>query len=47
MSDLRESSELENDAHRVVMAHREWDEDLGKLKSEGEFIISKQRSGET
>jgi replicative DNA helicase len=47
MSDLRESSQLENDAHCIVLAHREWDEELGKLKSEGELIIAKQRSGET
>ena len=47
MSDLRESSQLENDAHCIVLAHREWDEEMGKLKSEGELIIAKQRSGET
>jgi replicative DNA helicase len=46
MSDLRESSQLENDAHCIVLAHREWDEETGKLKSEGELIIAKQRSGE-
>jgi replicative DNA helicase len=47
MSDLRESSQLENDAHCIVLAHREWDEEYGKLKSEGELIVAKQRSGET
>jgi replicative DNA helicase len=47
MSDLRESSQLENDAHCIVLAHREWDDEIGKLKSEGELIIAKQRSGET
>jgi replicative DNA helicase len=47
MSDLRESSQLENDAHCIVLAHREWDEEIGKLKSEGELIVAKQRSGET
>ena len=25
----------------------QWDEDIGKLESEGELIIAKQRSGET
>ncbi len=47
MSDLRESSQLENDAHCIVLAHREWDEEYGKLKSDGELIVAKQRSGET
>jgi replicative DNA helicase len=47
MSDLRESSQLENDAHCIVLAHREWDEEFGKLKSDGELIVAKQRSGET
>lgn len=47
MSDLRESSQIENDAHCIVLAHREWDEDTGKLESGGELIVAKQRSGET
>lgn len=47
MSDLRESSQLENDAHCIVLAHREWDDEQGKLLSDGELIIAKQRSGET
>ena len=47
MSDLRESSQLENDAHCIVLAHREWDEEYGKLKSDGVLIVAKQRSGET
>ncbi|WP_158944089.1 DnaB-like helicase C-terminal domain-containing protein [Granulicella sp. S190] len=47
MSDLRESSQLENDAHCIVLAHREWDQEYGKLKSDGVLIIAKQRRGET
>jgi replicative DNA helicase len=47
MSDLRESSQLENDAHVIALLHREWDEDEGRLASDGELIIAKQRSGET
>ena len=47
MSDLRESSQLENDAHVVVLLHREVDEEFGKLSTSGELIIAKQRSGET
>jgi replicative DNA helicase len=47
MSDLRESSQLENDAHAIVLLHRPWDEDEGRLSSNAELIIAKQRSGET
>jgi replicative DNA helicase len=47
MSDLRESSQLENDAHVIALLHREWDEDEGRLSSDGELIIAKHRSGET
>jgi replicative DNA helicase len=47
MSDLRESSQLENDAHVIALLHREWDENDGRLSSEGELIVAKQRSGET
>ena len=47
MSDLRESGQLENDAHVVILLHRVWDEELSRLNSEGEIIVAKQRSGET
>jgi replicative DNA helicase len=47
MSDLRESSQLESDAHVVALLHRPWDEDQGRLSSNAELIIAKQRSGET
>jgi replicative DNA helicase len=47
MSDLRESSQLENDAHVVALLHRPWDDEDGRLSSDGELIIAKQRSGET
>ena len=47
MSDLRESSQLENDAHSIVLLHREWDDESKALSSDGELIIAKQRSGET
>jgi replicative DNA helicase len=47
MSDLRESSQLENDAHCVILLHRTWDEDAERMSSDGEIIIAKQRSGET
>lgn len=47
MSDLRESSQLENDAHVIALLHRPWDEDEGRLSSDGELIVAKNRSGET
>ena len=46
MSDLRESSQLENDAHCIVLIHRERDEE-GTMLPESQLIIAKQRSGET
>jgi len=47
MSDLRESSQLENDAHVIALLHRPWDDEEGRLSSDAELIIAKQRSGET
>lgn len=47
MNDLRESSQLENDAHSILLLHREWDEENGRLSSDAKMIIAKQRSGET
>jgi replicative DNA helicase len=44
MSDLRESSQLENDAHVVALLHRIADED-GNAGSEAELIIAKNRNG--
>jgi replicative DNA helicase len=40
MGDLREPSQLENDAHVIALLHREWDE------WEGELIVAKQRRAE-
>jgi replicative DNA helicase len=47
MSDLRESSQLETDAHVIGLIHREWTEEEGRASAEGELIIAKHRSGET
>jgi replicative DNA helicase len=47
MSDLRESSQLENDAHSILLLHRDWDGAEGRLSSDGELIVAKQRSGDT
>jgi replicative DNA helicase len=46
LSDLRETSQLENDANVVVLLHRPVDED-DQLGSDAELIIAKQRSGAT
>lgn len=45
-ADLRESSQLENDAHVIALIHRPWDEEEGRASSDAELIIAKQRSGE-
>jgi replicative DNA helicase len=55
LSDLKESGSLEQNAHAVVMIHRPWDEENGKLHCEPaspngpgcEIIIAKQREGGT
>ena len=47
MSDLRESSQLENDGHVVILLHRETEGDFGELSVNGELILAKQRSGQT
>ena len=44
MNDLRESSQLENDAAAIVLLHREWDEREGRLSADAEIIAAKQRS---
>lgn len=47
IGDLRETGQLENDAHTVILAHRGWDEDSSRIAFEGELIIPKQRNGGT
>ena len=47
VGDLRETDQIENDAHVVVLIHRPWDDDNPRVADSGEFIIPKQRSGET
>jgi replicative DNA helicase len=46
LSDLRESSQLENDGNLIVLLHRPHDED-GVMGSEAELILAKQRDGAT
>lgn len=45
--DLKETSQIEQDAHTVVLIHRGWDAELARLSTEGEFIVPKQRFGDT
>jgi replicative DNA helicase len=47
VGDLRETGQLENDAHTVILLHRGWDETNQCIAHEGQAIIPKQRNGET
>jgi replicative DNA helicase len=47
IGDLRETGQLENDAHVVILAHRGWDETENHLSYEGMFYLPKQRNGAT
>lgn len=47
LSDLRESGAIEQDADIVAFVHREHEYDYTKPKEEAEFIIAKNRDGET
>ncbi len=45
MYDFRESSQIENDAHTIILLHRNYDEDQGHYGSEGAIFVPKQRFG--
>lgn len=45
MYDFRESSQIENDAHTIILLHRNYDEDQGHYTSEGAIFVPKQRFG--
>lgn len=47
MADLRETGQLENDAHVGILLHRGWDEAESKISDDAEIIVAKQRRGET
>jgi replicative DNA helicase len=47
MRDLRESGQIENDAHCIVLLWREFDKDRGCFGTNGMVIIPKQRFGFT
>lgn len=45
MYDFRESSQIENDAHTIVLLHREFDEKQGHFTSDGAILVPKVRFG--
>jgi replicative DNA helicase len=45
LSDLRESSQLENDGNLIVLLHRPPDEQTGLMGSAAELVVAKQRDG--
>jgi replicative DNA helicase len=47
VGDLIESGKLENVAHIVILLHRGYDDEAGRIADEAEIIIPKQRRGET
>ena len=47
IADLRETGQLENDAHLVALLHRGWDEDSGSISNDAEILLPKQRNGVT
>lgn len=47
IADLRETGQLENDAHLVALLHRGWDEAKGSISDDAEILLPKQRNGVT
>lgn len=47
VGDLRETGQLENDAHTIILAHRGWDDDSSRISFDAELIVPKQRNGAT
>lgn len=47
VADLRETGQLENDAHIVVLLHRGWDSEHCRVEDDAEIIIPKVRFGKT
>jgi replicative DNA helicase len=45
MQDLRESGQIENDAHLILLLHRDYDSDKGIFKETGAFVVPKRRFG--
>jgi replicative DNA helicase len=47
VADLRETGQLENDAHVVILLHRGWDSDAHRIEDKAAIIIPKMRAGRT
>jgi replicative DNA helicase len=47
LADLRETGQLGDDAHAVLLYHRGYDDETGGISYDGEVVVPKQRSGET
>ena len=47
VGDLRETGQIENDAHVVALLHRPWNEELARIADDGEIIVPKNREGDT
>lgn len=45
MYDFRESSQIENDAHEIILLHREYDEKQGHYTNDGAILVPKVRFG--
>jgi replicative DNA helicase len=46
-ADLRETGAIEDAAHMICLLHRPWDTEHNRIADEGQFIIAKQRNGDT
>jgi replicative DNA helicase len=45
--DLRETGQIENDAHAIVLLHRPWDDQRKQISHDAEIIVPKCRDGQT
>ena len=47
VADLRETGQLENDAHMIVLLHRPWDDETCRVSEDASVIVGKIRRGQT